>query len=80
MVDVFAGITSRSRPRSKTKSMKSSNPAKSTLDESELNGQEAMTLPLAEETDPMQGLSMDDEMKDVGFLPQLYPLTSSWSL
>ncbi|KAF8091008.1 hypothetical protein N665_0458s0011 [Sinapis alba] len=73
MVDVSAGITSRSsRPRAKTKSMKSSNPAKSTLNK---NDPGAMTtLPSTEETDPMQGLSMDDEMKDVGFLPPIVSL------
>ncbi|KAJ0248554.1 SPOC domain / Transcription elongation factor S-II protein [Hirschfeldia incana] len=68
MVDVSAGITSRSRrPRAKAK-------AKSTLDKSELNDQGAMTQPSTEETDPMQGLSMDDEMKDVGFLPPIVSL------
>ncbi|KAL0738614.1 hypothetical protein Bca4012_014824 [Brassica carinata] len=74
MVDVSAGITSRSRPRAKTKSMKSSNPAKSTLDKNELNDPGAVALPSTEETDPMQGLSMDDEMKDVGFLPPIVSL------
>ncbi|XP_018483156.1 uncharacterized protein LOC108854143 isoform X2 [Raphanus sativus] len=70
MVDVSAGITSRGRPRQ----------AKAKPKSTELNDQDAsadqgaMTLPSTEETDPMQGLSMDDEMKDVGFLPPIVSL------
>ncbi|EOA19884.1 hypothetical protein CARUB_v10000133mg [Capsella rubella] len=80
-VDVSAEITSHSKPRAKAKSMKSS--TKSTLMKSDTNDKDTksnqetstgMTLPSTEETDPMQGLSMDDEMKDVGFLPPIVSL------
>ncbi|CAH2044422.1 unnamed protein product [Thlaspi arvense] len=78
-VDVSAGITSSSKPRSKAKSTKSSTPAKSTLKKDDSNDKntksdQGMTMPSTEETDPMQGVSMDDEMKDVGFLPPIVSL------
>uniref|UniRef100_A0A1J3CP87 PHD finger protein 3 n=1 Tax=Noccaea caerulescens TaxID=107243 RepID=A0A1J3CP87_NOCCA len=81
-VDVSAGITSRGKPRGKNRSAKSSNPAKSTLKKdsndkntkSDQGTSSDMTLPSTEEIDPMQGLSMDDEMKDVGFLPPIVSL------
>ncbi|CAN8277254.1 unnamed protein product [Cochlearia groenlandica] len=64
--DVSAEITSqRSRPRAKPKSKKSSNFDKSDQD---------MTLPSTKDIDPMQGASIDDEMKDVGFLPPIVSL------
>ncbi|KAG7551904.1 Transcription elongation factor S-II central domain [Arabidopsis thaliana x Arabidopsis arenosa] len=80
-VDVSAEITSHSKPRAKAKSAKSS--TKSTLKKNDSNDKNikfnqgtssAMTLPPTEEIDPMQGLSMDDEMKDVGFLPPIVSL------
>ncbi|XP_019083948.1 PREDICTED: uncharacterized protein LOC104706878 isoform X2 [Camelina sativa] len=80
-VDVSAEITSHSKPRAKAKSVNSS--TKSTLkkngsnDKNSKSNQETssgITLPSAEEPDPMQGLSMDDEMKDVGFLAPIVSL------
>ncbi|KAL1212660.1 Transcription elongation factor TFIIS [Cardamine amara subsp. amara] len=80
-VDVSAEITSCSKPRAKAKSVKSSTIStlkkndsndKNTKSNQETSG--AMTLPSTEEIDPMQGLSMDDEMKDVGFLPPIVSL------
>ncbi|CAH8272232.1 unnamed protein product [Arabidopsis lyrata] len=80
-VDVSAEITSHSKPRAKAKSAKSS--TKSTLKKNDSNDKNiklnqgtssAMTLPPTEEIDPMHGLSMDDEMKDVGFLPPIVSL------
>ncbi|CAH8353402.1 unnamed protein product [Eruca vesicaria subsp. sativa] len=72
MVDVSAGITSRSRPRTKAKTTLNKNDSN---DQKGSSDQEAMTLPSStEETDLMQGLSMDDEMKDVGFLPPIVSL------
>ncbi|CAA7023199.1 unnamed protein product [Microthlaspi erraticum] len=79
-VDVSSGITSRSKPRGKNRSAKSSNPAKSTLKKNDENTKSDQgtssdtTLPSTEEIDPMHGLSMDDEMKDVGFLPPIVSL------
>ena len=68
MVDVSAGITSRSRPRAKAKSSLNKNDS----DEQKASSDKGdMT---EEETDPMQGLSMDDEMKDVGFLAPIVSL------
>ncbi|XP_009151083.1 uncharacterized protein LOC103874412 isoform X1 [Brassica rapa] len=67
MVDVSAGITSRSRPRAKAKSSLNKNDSDE-LKESSDKGD------MTEETDPMQGLSMDDEMKDVGFLAPIVSL------
>ncbi|KAG7610383.1 Transcription elongation factor S-II central domain [Arabidopsis suecica] len=80
-VDVSAEITSNSKPRAKAKSSKSS--TKATLKKNDSNDKNiksnqgtssAVTLPPTEEIDPMQGLSMDDEMKDVGFLPPIVSL------
>lgn len=77
-VDVSAEITSHSKPRTKAKSS-----TKSTLKKNDSNDKNtksnqetssSMTLPTTEEIDPMQGLSMDDEMKDVGFLPPIVSL------
>ncbi|CAN6912087.1 unnamed protein product [Brassica oleracea] len=65
MVDVSAGITSRSRPRAK---------AKSSLNKNDSQKASSDKGDMTEETDPMQGLSMDDEMKDVGFLAPIVSL------
>ncbi|XP_048625242.1 uncharacterized protein LOC106372406 [Brassica napus] len=73
MVDVSAGITSsrKRRPKAKTHS------AETTLnDKTAKTDQTASrdTPPSTEEIDPMQGLAMDDELKDVEFLPPIVSL------
>ncbi|XP_010541634.1 PREDICTED: uncharacterized protein LOC104815043 isoform X1 [Tarenaya hassleriana] len=83
-VDVSASVSSRSsQPRPKNKGKKeSSHPVKSLKkDDSQdkiAQGNQGksctITIPSNEGTDPMQGLSMDDEMKDVGFLPPIVSL------
>ncbi|XP_010519929.1 PREDICTED: uncharacterized protein LOC104799220 [Tarenaya hassleriana] len=82
-VDVSASVSSRSRPRPKAKAKESSHPTKSSLkkDGSKDNVAKGnketscnITIPPNDGTDPMQGLSMDDEMKDVGFLPPIVSL------
>lgn len=73
MVDVSAGVTSRSRRRPKPKT----NSAETTLkDKTAETDQTASgdTPPSTEEIDPMQGLAMDDELKDVEFLPPIVSL------
>lgn len=73
MVDVSAGITSsrKRRPKAKTHS------AETTLnDKTAKTDQTASrdTPPSTEEIDPMQGLAMDDDLKDVEFLPPIVSL------
>lgn len=73
MVDVSAGISSsrKRRPKAKTHS------AETTLnDKTAKTDQTAShdTPPSTEEIDPMQGLAMDDELKDVEFLPPIVSL------
>ncbi|CAH8281552.1 unnamed protein product [Eruca vesicaria subsp. sativa] len=73
MVDVSAGITSRSRRRPKPKT----NSAETTLNDKTANTDQTTsrdTPPSTEEIDPMQGLAMDDELKDVEFLPPIVSL------
>ncbi|CAN8256640.1 unnamed protein product [Cochlearia groenlandica] len=64
MVDVSAGITSHSRrrPRAKPDSAK-------LIDKKDDQAASRDTPPSVEEMDPMQGLAMDDELKDVEFPP-----------
>ncbi|XP_024011568.1 uncharacterized protein LOC18019602 isoform X2 [Eutrema salsugineum] len=72
-VDVSAGITSLSKRRPRAKS----DSAKTTRKDTTAKADQATshdTPPSAEEVDPMQGLAMDDELKDVEFLPPIVSL------
>ncbi|XP_056846547.1 uncharacterized protein LOC108817670 isoform X2 [Raphanus sativus] len=73
MVDVSAGTTSRSRRRPKAKN----HSAEATLNDKTAKTDQTTsrdTPPSTEEIDPMQGLAMDDELKDVEFLPPIVSL------
>lgn len=72
-VDVSGGIMSRSkrRPKAKSHSVKTTikdAPAKADSEK------ELSTPPSTEEIDPMQGLGIDDELKNVEFLPPIVSL------
>ncbi|KAJ0243297.1 SPOC domain / Transcription elongation factor S-II protein [Hirschfeldia incana] len=67
MVDVSAGTTSRSRRRPKPKTQSAETTPKDQTTSRD-------TPPSTEEIDPMQGLAMDDELKDVEFLPPIVSL------
>lgn len=72
-VDVSGGIMSRSkrRPKAKSHSVKTTikdAPAKADSEK------ELATPPSTEEIDPMQGLGIDDELKNVEFLPPIVSL------
>ncbi|XP_010419713.1 PREDICTED: uncharacterized protein LOC104705409 [Camelina sativa] len=72
-VDVSGGIMSRSKRRPKAKS----HSVKTTLKDepAKADSEKAHTaLPSSEEIDPMQGLGIDDELKDVEFLPPIVSL------
>ncbi|KAL1202238.1 Transcription elongation factor TFIIS [Cardamine amara subsp. amara] len=76
-VDVSGGIMSHSkrRPKAKPHSSKTSlkdEPAKA--DQATSHATSHATPPSTEEIDPMQGLAMDDELKDVEFLPPIVSL------
>ncbi|KAG7608873.1 Transcription elongation factor S-II central domain [Arabidopsis suecica] len=72
-VDVSGGIMSRSkrRPRAKSHSVKSALKDEAAKADNEKS---RSTPPSTEEIDPMQGLGIDDELKDVEFLPPIVSL------
>ncbi|KAG7554918.1 Transcription elongation factor S-II central domain [Arabidopsis suecica] len=72
-VDVSGGIMSRSkrRPKAKSHSVKTTLKDEAAKADSENS---RSTPPSTEEIDPMQGLGIDDELKDVEFLPPIVSL------
>ncbi|EFH47733.1 hypothetical protein ARALYDRAFT_350338 [Arabidopsis lyrata subsp. lyrata] len=72
-VDVSGGIMSRSkrRPKARSHSVKTTLKDEAAKADSEKS---RSTPPSTEEIDPMQGLGIDDEFKDVGFLPPIVSL------
>ncbi|CAH2073055.1 unnamed protein product [Thlaspi arvense] len=72
-VDVSAGIMSRSKRRPKPKAHSAKTTPKDTT-EKVAQTTSHDTPPPAEEIDPMQGLAVDDELKDVEFLPPIVSL------